>query len=87
MSERAQDDRPNPEQLLAHTELKAMIESNVGQLSSPLLAAFVLCGVEECTHEEAARRLDITVSAMKARMHRARNTLAETLGPHLKPRT
>jgi hypothetical protein len=53
MSERAQDDRPNPEQLLAHTELKAMIESNVGQLSSPLLAAFILCGVEECRHERS----------------------------------
>ena len=86
-SERAQDDRPNPEQLFAHTELREMVESNVGQLSPPLFTAFVLCAVEECTHEEAARRLGITVSAMKARMHRARNKLAETLGPHLKTRT
>jgi len=86
MSERAPDDDPNPEQLFAHTELREMIESNVGQLSSPLFAAFLLCGVEEYTHEEAARQLGITVPAMKARMHRARYKLAESLGPRLKPR-
>jgi RNA polymerase sigma-70 factor (ECF subfamily) len=86
MSERAQDDDPNPEQLFAHTELREMIERNVGQLSSPLFTAFVLCGVEDYTHQEAARRLGISVPAMKARMHRARFKLAESLGPHLKRR-
>lgn len=86
MSERAQDGDPNPEQLFAHTELREMIERNVGELSLPLFTAFVLCGVEEYTHEEAARRLGITVPAMKARMHRARYKLAESLGPHFKRR-
>ena len=86
MSERAQDDDPNPEQLFAHTELREMIERNVGQLSFPLFTAFVLCGVEEYTHKEAARRLGITVPAMKARMHRARYKLAESLGHHFKQR-
>jgi RNA polymerase sigma-70 factor (ECF subfamily) len=42
LSERLQAEDPNPEQLFAHTELKEMIQSNVGQLSSPLLTAFVL---------------------------------------------
>lgn len=84
MSERAQDDQPDPEQLFAHTELREMIERNAAQLSFPLLTAFVLCGVEEYTQEEAARRLGITLSAMKARMHRARYKLAESLGPRLK---
>jgi RNA polymerase sigma-70 factor (ECF subfamily) len=86
MSERAQDDDPNPEQLFAHSELREMIERNVGQLSSPLFRAFVLCGMEDYTHEEAARRLGISVPAMKARMHRARYKLAESLGPHLQRR-
>jgi RNA polymerase sigma-70 factor (ECF subfamily) len=84
MSERAQDDQPNPEQLFAHTELNEMIERNAGQLLSPLFAAFLLCGVEDYTQEEAARRLGITVSAMKARMYRARYRLAKSLGPRLK---
>ena len=84
MSERAQDDGPNPEQLFAHAELREMIERNLGRLSSPLFTAFVLCGVEEYTQEEAARRMSITVPAMKARMHRARLKLAESLGPQLK---
>jgi RNA polymerase sigma-70 factor (ECF subfamily) len=83
ISERLQDDDPNPEQLFAHTELKEMIQSNVGQLSSPLLTAFVLCGIEEHSHEEAAKRLGITLTAMKARMFRARYKLAETLRPLL----
>ena len=86
VSECLQDDDPNPEQLFAHTELKEMIQTNVGQLSSPLFTAFVLCGIEEHSHEEAARRLGITVTAMKARMHRARYKLAETLGPRLERR-
>ena len=86
MSERAQDDQPNPEQLFAHTELKEMIQTNVGQLPSPLFTAFVLCGIEEHSLEEAARRLGITVTAMKARMHRARHKLAESLGPRLERR-
>jgi DNA-directed RNA polymerase specialized sigma24 family protein len=81
MSERAQDGDPNPEQLFARIESREMIERNVGELSLPLFTAFVLCGVEEYTHEEAARRLGITVPAMKARMHRARYKLAESLGP------
>ena len=83
VSECLQDDDPNPEQLFAHTELREMIQTNVGQLSSPLFTAFVLCGIEEHSQEEAARRLGITLTAMKARMHRARYKLAETLGPRL----
>jgi len=54
LSERLQAEDPNPEQLFAHAELKEMIQSNVAQLSSPLLTAFVLCGIEEHSQEEAA---------------------------------
>jgi RNA polymerase sigma-70 factor, ECF subfamily len=86
ISERLQDDDPNPEQLFAHTELREMIQTNVGQLSSPLFAAFELCGIEEHSLEEAARRLGITLTAMKARMHRARHKLAESLGTRLERR-
>ena len=86
ISECVQDDDPNPEQLFAHAELREMIQTNVGQLSSPLFTAFVLCSIEEYSQEEAARRLGITVTAMKARMHRARYKLAESLGPRLERR-
>jgi len=85
MSERAQDDDPNPEQLFAHTELREMMRGTWRTIV-PLFTAFVLCGVEEYTHEEAARRLGITVTAMKARMHRARYKLRRALGPHFKRR-
>jgi RNA polymerase sigma-70 factor, ECF subfamily len=86
ISECVQGNDPNPEQLFAQTELRGMIQTNVGQLSSPLCAAFLLCGVQEHSLEEAARRLGITVTAMKARMHRARHKLAESLGPRLERR-
>jgi RNA polymerase sigma-70 factor (ECF subfamily) len=86
MSECVQDSDPNPEQLFAHTELREMIHTNLGQLPSPLSTAFVLCGIEEHSLEEAARRLGITVTAMKARMHRARHKLAESLRPRLERR-
>jgi RNA polymerase sigma-70 factor, ECF subfamily len=83
LSERLQSEDPDPEQLFAHTELKEMIQSSVGQLSSPLLTAFVLCGMEEHSQQEGAKRLGITLTAMKARMFRARYKLAESLGPRL----
>jgi RNA polymerase sigma-70 factor (ECF subfamily) len=86
MSECVQDSDPNPEQLFAHTELKEMIQTNAGQLPSQLFKAFLLCGIEEHSLEEAAKRLGITVTAMKARMHRARHKLAESLGPRLERR-
>jgi RNA polymerase sigma-70 factor (ECF subfamily) len=86
MSECVRDNDPDPEQLFAHAELREMIQTNLGQLPSPLFTAFVLCGIEEHSLEEAARRLGITVTAMKARMHRARNKLAESLGPRLERR-
>jgi len=86
MSEYLQNSDLNPEQLFAQTELKEMIQANVGQLSSQLFTAFVLCGIEEHSMEEAARRLGITVTAVKARMHRARYKLAESLGPRIERR-
>jgi RNA polymerase sigma-70 factor (ECF subfamily) len=86
MSESVQGNDPNPEQLFANTELREMIQTNLGQLSSQLFTAFVLCGIEEHSLQEAASRLGITVTAMKARMHRARHKLAESLGPRLERR-
>jgi RNA polymerase sigma-70 factor (ECF subfamily) len=83
LSERLQAEDPNPEQRFEHTELKEMIQSSVGQLSSPLLTAFVLCGMEEHSQKEGAKQLGITRTAMKARMFRARYKLAESLGPRL----
>jgi RNA polymerase sigma-70 factor (ECF subfamily) len=86
ISELLHDEDPNPEQQFAHTELREMIQTNVGQLSPPLFTAFVLCAMEEHSQGEAARRLGITLNAMKARMHRARYKLAESLGPRLEQR-
>ncbi len=86
MSESVQGNDPNPEQLFANKELREMIQTNLGQLSSQLFTAFVLCGIEEHSLQEAASRLGITVTAMKARMHRARRKLAESLGPRLERR-
>ena len=86
MSEYLQNSDPNPEQLFARTELKEMIQANLGQLSSQLFTAFVLCAIEEHSMEEAAKRLGITVTAMKARMHRARHKLSESLGPRIERR-
>jgi DNA-directed RNA polymerase specialized sigma24 family protein len=72
LSERLQAEDPNPEQLFAHTELKEMIQSNVGQLSPPLLTAFVLCGIEEHSqgrsretvgdHADSNERTDVSCS-------------------------
>ena len=67
---------PDPaDSMSMRTALDAVLE----RLSPPLREAFVLRHVEECSFEEVARLLGTGVSAVKMRVHRARQQLAEWL--------
>jgi RNA polymerase sigma-70 factor (ECF subfamily) len=70
----------NPEQELARSELRTLISKNVNALSPALRTAFLLCEVQGYTAREAAGKLGVTVTAMKARRWIARQKLAVALG-------
>jgi RNA polymerase sigma-70 factor (ECF subfamily) len=59
--------------------LQGALERALERLSPPLREAFVLRHVEQCSFEEVARQLGTGVSAVKMRVHRARQQLAEWL--------
>ena len=70
----------DPEQELWRSELRTLISKNVNALSPALRAAFLLCEVQGYTAREAAGKLGVTVTAMKARRWIARQKLAVALG-------
>ena len=55
-----------------NAELKEKIHEGINMLEPSLRAAVVLRDVEGLSNDEAAGALDITVSALKSRLHRAR---------------
>lgn len=80
------------EALGAHTDaqddrhaLRTALESALARLSEPLREAFVLRHVEQLSVEETASVLGTSISAVKMRVHRAREQLrgwlAEDWGP------
>jgi RNA polymerase sigma-70 factor (ECF subfamily) len=83
-TERFSDNRPNPEQVFAGTELREMIGANLDELSPLLRTAFVLREVQGYSTGEAARKLGVTENTLKARLWRARHQLAERLGQRLR---
>jgi RNA polymerase sigma-70 factor, ECF subfamily len=83
-TERFSDNRPNPEQVFAGTELREMIGANLEELSPLLRSAFVLREVQGYSTGEAAKKLGVTENTLKARLWRARHQLAERLGQRLR---
>jgi RNA polymerase sigma-70 factor (ECF subfamily) len=73
----------DPEQELARSEMRKLINKNVNDLSPPLRAAFLLCEVQGYTAREAARMLGVTLTAMKARKWVARQKLAAAMGNYM----
>lgn len=74
------------EALGAHTDagderqaLRTALEAALARLSDPLREAFVLRHVEQLSVEETASVLGTSVSAVKMRVHRAREQLKEWL--------
>lgn len=53
-------------------ELRAALESAIGELPEDYRVVLVLRDVEGMTTEEVARALGLTIAAVKSRLHRAR---------------
>lgn len=75
-----------PEALLLDSEAREALDAATDTLSAPLRAVFILRDVEGLSTTEAAQALEITESAAKVRLHRARLQLRERLSEYFSER-
>jgi RNA polymerase sigma-70 factor, ECF subfamily len=73
------DWRPNPEQILAQSELESVLKNAASSLPPTFRTVFYLRDVEGLSTQETASLLNLTVSAVKARLFRARLHLRDEL--------
>ena len=78
------DWRRGPESSALDQELQDRIAAGITMLPPDLRAAVVLRDVQELSNTEAADAIGITVSALKARLHRARVLLRKHLEGYLR---
>jgi RNA polymerase sigma-70 factor (ECF subfamily) len=70
---------PNPEQLYSGSELREILSKALKELQPALRAAFVLRDIEGLSTDQTAEVLNVSQSAVKARLLRARLRLRERL--------
>ena len=75
---------PNPEQLYSQSELREILAKALRGLSSNYRTVFLLRDVEGLSIEETAEVLNLSISAVKARLMRARLRLRERLNRHFR---
>lgn len=75
---------PNPEQLLGRTETREIMEKAIQNLPVSFRTVFQLRDVDGLSTEETAEMLGLTISAVKARLFRARLRLREELAKFFK---
>lgn len=61
--------------------MRTALEAALARLSEPLREAFVLRHIEQLSVEDTASVLGTSISAVKMRVHRAREQLQDWLGP------
>ncbi len=71
--------RPGPEGAVTRREQEKWIQGLLGGLSPMDRAAVTLRYWYDCSYEEIGEVLELTVSAVKSRLHRARRALAEAM--------
>ncbi len=74
----------NPDKEAVNSELREKLQEGIDYLEPDLRAALVLRDVQGMSNSEAAEILDITVSALKSRLHRARVLVRKYLEEYVK---
>jgi RNA polymerase sigma-70 factor, ECF subfamily len=73
-----------PSEALERDEVRVLIQSAVEQLPEIYRQVFLLRDVEELTISETAEALNISITNVKVRLHRARLMLQKQLAPQLR---
>lgn len=81
------DASPSPETQAASAQLKQLLRAALDSLPADYRAVYELRALEELSGEETARRLGLSLPAMKSRWHRARSLLRNRLDAALESRT
>lgn len=76
-----------PEQVIGSNEAMGIMQAALSELSPALQAVFQLRDVEELSTQETADILNISESAVKVRLHRARLALREKLSTYFEEYT
>ncbi len=69
----------SPDSGLLNAELYSVLERAMERLTPSQRAVFVLRDLEQRSSEETSEKLDISISAVKSRLHRARQVLRSEL--------
>jgi RNA polymerase sigma-70 factor (ECF subfamily) len=77
------DPTPNPEQTAANRELATVLTHAIDALEPSQREVLVLRDVEGLSAPEVAKILDMSVDAVKSRLHRARVAVRQELAPAL----
>ena len=78
------DKNPSPAQILEDEERNKMVKSFVDGLPPKYRVPFTLFKYEGMSYKEIAESLEISLSAVETRIHRARKQLVTKLEPWLK---
>lgn len=68
-----------PESILQRQELRAQVQRAIQSLPEPYRVAIILCDIEGCSYQEIADITEISVQAVKSRIHRGRRMLRQKL--------
>lgn len=74
---------PRPDQALSDRELSEVVDQAIAQLPEKQRLAVILRQQERMPYEEMADILDLSISAIKSQLFRARATLRESLKSYL----
>jgi RNA polymerase sigma-70 factor (ECF subfamily) len=77
------DVKYGPEKLMKQRELRAAIQKSVGELPEDYRSVVVLRDLEGLSNEEVSKVLNLSVAAVKSRLHRGRLVLREKLVSYL----
>ena len=72
----------SPDEPVLAAERQAIIEAAINELPEPFRDVYLLADVEELPNAEIGEMLDLSVAAVKSRLHRARMRMRDLLAPH-----
>jgi RNA polymerase sigma-70 factor, ECF subfamily len=74
--------KPNVADGIEQDETRELVRAKINELPEQYRVVLMLRDIEELSTEETAQALDMTVNAVKTRLHRARQALRALLDPH-----
>lgn len=78
-----ESDEPAPDEAVAMSQRKMLIDAALAQLPDPQLEVVTLSYIEGLSHGEIAERLDLPLGTVKSRMRLAYSKVREALGEEI----